>query len=204
MTILYMENKYGRDTAVHMLKDDLEEIIRSSVTPKKAVVDETSNYMSLLNTNSYQKGGWILHMLRQKLGDTIFQKAVRAYYKQYADSNADTRDLQKVFEKISGKDLAVFFDQWLYKPGIPNLDVKWGYSFKTNKTWVEIRQLQEHGFVFTLPVRVVEKAKQASIKYIDVSNRFTHIEFDGEIEELELDPGTTLLFQGIINRTISK
>jgi aminopeptidase N len=204
MTILYMENKYGKDTAVYMLQDDREQVISSEVTKKQPVVDETTNYMALLNTNSYQKGGWILHMLRQELGDQVFQKAIRAYYKQYENSNADTRDLQKVFEQVSGKDLSAFFDQWLYKPGIPNLDVKWGYSFKTNKTWIEIRQLQENGFVFTLPVGLTAKTKKTTIKNIGVRDRFTHIEVDGEIEEVVLDPETTLLFQGSINKVLSK
>jgi aminopeptidase N len=204
MTILYMENKYGKDTAVYMLQEDREQVVRSSVTATRAIVDETPNYMALLNSNSYQKGGWVLHMLRQELGDAVFHKAVKAYYKQYANSNADTRDLQKVFEQTSGKDLSVFFDQWLYKPGIPNLDVKWGYSFKTNKTWMEIRQLQENGFVFKLPVQLKSKGPKPVIKNIDVSNRYTLVEFDGEMEDVLLDPETTLLYQGTLNRIITK
>ncbi|MCG2616448.1 M1 family metallopeptidase [Terrimonas sp. NA20] len=204
MTILYMEDKYGKDTAIHMLQTDREQVIKSGVTSKRSVVDETTNYMALLNTNSYQKGGWVLHMLRHELGDEVFQKAIRAYYKQYTNSNADTRDLQKVIEQVSGKNLSVFFDQWLYKPGLPDLDVKWGYGFKTNKTWIEIRQLQQNGFVFTLPVQLKVKTKNVTTNNIQVSNRYTYVEFDGEIEELLLDPATTLLFKAVTHHELAK
>lgn len=204
MTVLYMENKYGKDTAVHMLQEDREQVIRSSVTKTRAIVDETPNYMDLLNSNSYQKGGWVLHMLRQQLGDSVFHKSIRAYYKQYANSNADTRDLQKVVEQVSGKDLSIFFDQWLYRPGIPNLGVTWGYNEKTKKTWIEVKQLQENDFAFTLPVKLLNKAGSHMVRRIDVSSRFTHIEMEGETLEVELDPDTTLLFQATLNKGLTK
>lgn len=203
MTILYMENKYGKDTAVYMLQEDREQVIRSSAT-KRAIVDETPNYMDLLNSNSYQKGGWVLHMLRKQLGDDVFQKAIRAYYKEYANSNADTRDLQKVFEQVSGKDLSVFFDQWLYRPGIPNLGITWGYNEKTKKTWIEVKQLQENDFAFTLPVKLITKSGKGSIENIDIRNRFTHIEIDGDTQDLIDDPETILLFQRTLSRVATK
>ncbi len=68
MTILYMESKYGKDTAIAMLKEDREQAIAFGKTNPLPVVNGTSDYMSLLNANSYQKGGWVLHMLRKDLG----------------------------------------------------------------------------------------------------------------------------------------
>ena len=89
--------------------------------------------MELLNANSYQKGGWVLHMLRRQLGDSVFHESIRTYYATYAGKNADTRDLQKIFEKVSGKNLSTFFQQWLYTPGIPKLDISWKYLTKEKK-----------------------------------------------------------------------
>ena len=88
--------------------------------------------MKLLNANSYQKGGWILHMLRSQLGDSVFWKSIRKYYATYAGRNADTRDLQKVFEKVSGKNLKQFFNQWLYTTGQPELEITWRYDADEN------------------------------------------------------------------------
>jgi len=64
------------------------------------VDDESNNLLALLNTNSYQKGGWVLHMLRRKLGDSLFWKGIQTYYATYNGGNASTSDLQKIFEEI--------------------------------------------------------------------------------------------------------
>ena len=95
----------------------------------RPVVDSNvTSYMDLLNTNSYQKGGWVLHMLRSQLGDSAFWKGIRIYYARYAGKNASTEDLQKVFEEVSGGSLSQFFKQWLYTGGQPDLAVSWKYD----------------------------------------------------------------------------
>ena len=122
-TILYFENKYGKDTAMKMLKEDREQIIAySKESINQLLILTETDYMKLLNVNSYQKGGWILHMLRCELGDSVFWRSIRKYYATYAGGVAGTRDLQKVFENVSGKNLKHFFDQWLYTAGQPELD----------------------------------------------------------------------------------
>ena len=72
MTILYMENKYGKDTAAYMLEEDRQEVIAFAKNSDRPVVDNTKDFMELLNANSYQKGGWVLHMLRRQLGGFYF------------------------------------------------------------------------------------------------------------------------------------
>ncbi len=69
--------------------------------------------VELLNTNSYQKGAWTLHMLRSMLGDTSFFRGIREYYRLHRHSSATSDDLCEVFERVSKKNLRWFFDQWL-------------------------------------------------------------------------------------------
>ena len=197
MTILYMENKYGKDKAVSMLKEDRDQVINSPVTVKRPVVDETTDYMALLNTNSYQKGGWILHMLRRQLGDQVFHKAVRTYYAKYAGGNADTRDLQKVFEAVSGKDLSVFFDQWLYTPGVPQVEIGWNYSAEKKKLVLSIRQLQEKEFTFPLQILVKSDSGKATVETVMVNQRSQVIELPVTtvVSDIVPDPETSLLFK---------
>ena len=76
------------------------------------VVDSLSPYMDLLNANSYQKGAWVLHMLRNEVGDSAFHKIIRSYYQQYKGSNADTRDFEAITERVSERNLKWFLDQW--------------------------------------------------------------------------------------------
>src|SRR5687767_14570272 len=107
MTILYMEEKYGLDTARKMVEQDRREVIEHVKTSNRSIVDNTTNYMELLNTNSYQKGGWVLHMLRRELGDSVFWRGIRKYYSTYAGKTADTDDFRKIMEEVSKKDLKV-------------------------------------------------------------------------------------------------
>lgn len=154
-TILYFENKYGKDTAIKMLKEDREQVIAYSKESKKAIVDTPeTDYMKLLNVNSYQKGGWVLHMLRCELGDSVFWRSIRKYYATYGGSIAGTEDLQKVFESVSGKKLKQFFDQWLYTTGQPDINISWKYNETDKTVYVDIKQLQEKAFRFSITLEL--------------------------------------------------
>ena len=175
-TILYFENKYGKDTARRMLAEDRAQVIEFSRTSSKAVVDtDETDYMNLLNPNSYQKGGWVLHMLRSELGDSVFWKSIRKYYATYAGGIADTRDLQKVFEDVSGKNLKQFFDQWLYTPGQPQLHIEWRYDATAKSILIDIKQLQKNTFQFPLSLKLKYSAGNSKTERIFVNNTTTSL-----------------------------
>ncbi|MEO8433994.1 MAG: M1 family metallopeptidase [Pyrinomonadaceae bacterium] len=79
----------------------------------------TEDLFKLLNGNNYQKGAWVLHMLRSRLGDDAFFRGVRDYYNSHRDSIATSEDLRMALERASGKKLKVFFDRWIYGSGHP-------------------------------------------------------------------------------------
>ena len=88
----------GKEMSVDRLK-----VISGVKDSKTPVVDtETKNYMDLLNSNSYQKGSWVLHMLKYQVGDSMFWKGIRNFYKLYAGKNASTDDFRKVMETDIG------------------------------------------------------------------------------------------------------
>ncbi len=70
----------------------------------------------------YPKGGWVLHMLRRKLGDALFWKALRLYTRRHEKGSVETVDLIRAFEDASGKNLTGFFDQWVMSPGHPEIE----------------------------------------------------------------------------------
>jgi len=82
-------------------------------------------------------------MLRRQLGDAVFHQFIRSYYEQYKEKNADTRDLETVAEKVSGKNLDVFFRQWLYATGLPQLTIRWKYLTKEKKIIITVEQTQK-------------------------------------------------------------
>jgi aminopeptidase N len=110
--------------------------------------------MELLNPNSYQKGGWVLHMLRRKIGDSLFWKAVSTYYTTYRNGNASTEDLEKIVETVSGQDLHDFFHQWLYTPGHPNVRLEWWFDAANDALFITTTQLQPTSFAFPLELSI--------------------------------------------------
>jgi len=197
-TILYFENKYGKDTAIKMLKQDREQVITFSKESDKAIVDtDEKNYMRLLNANSYQKGGWVLHMLRSQLGDDIFWRSIKKYYAVYGGGIADTRDLQKIFEEISGKDLKQFFDQWLYTPGQPKLDISWTYNASEKNVYIEIKQLQKDIFKFPLEIKINDGGKKEKV-FIDKAATTLKIKAEKKPAALIIDPDTQLLMSSLV------
>jgi aminopeptidase N len=197
-TILYFENKYGRDTIVNMLKQNREDVIEYSKKSDKPVVDLLqTDFMKLLNANSYQKGGWVLHMIRQELGDSVFWKSIRKYYEIYAGGIAGTEDLQKVFEDISGKNLKQFFTQWLYTPGQPELKLNWEYN-KTSKTLkATVQQMQKKLFEFPLEIKIIYGDGKFLYKQINISGQSTSFSLSANQKPttLILDPDVQLLFE---------
>jgi aminopeptidase N len=78
-------------------------------------------YETLLNAENYEKGAWILHMLRGLVGDAAFFDGVRDYYATLRDGTAWTSDFVRVMEESSGRPLDWFFSQWVARPGMPAL-----------------------------------------------------------------------------------
>ena len=198
-TILYFENKYGKDTAIKMLKEDRSQVIDFSKKTNKAIVDtEEKDYMKLLNANSYQKGGFVLHMLRCELGDSVFWRSIRKYYATYAGSIADTRDLQKVFEEVSRKDLKQFFDQWLYTTGQPDLEITWKYDADRSLI-MDINQLQKNVFKFPLTFKINTSSGSKKEKvFVDKAITSLKIKQGEKPVSIIVDPDTELLIKSSI------
>jgi aminopeptidase N len=199
MTILYMENKYGTDTARKMLMEDRQQVIEFVRSSDRTVVDNDRNYLQLLNPNSYQKGGWILHMLRRQLGDSVFWRGVRKYYARYAGKTADSKDFASVFEEVSGKKLETFFGQWLYAPGIPQLNVNWKHLHGENKVEIMVEQVQRGATIFQFPLKIKVGEKIHEIAITKRSEKFTITVKEHDVR-IKLDPDVSLLFSATINQ----
>ena len=135
-------------------------------------------------------------MLRRQLGDSIFHQIIRSYYDIYKGKNADTKDFEKIVEKISGKDLSIFFRQWLYTPGLPQLKIRWKYLRKEKKISVKVDQLQKNIFQFPLDIAITDN-KSKIVKQM-ITKRSEAFIFPAKNKPLKVaaDPFTSLLFDG--------
>lgn len=199
-TNLYLEQKYGKEKLNERLINERNKIIRFYERQKTPVIDkEQQNYMKLLNANSYEKGGWFLHMLRKKIGDDLFWKSIRSYYQKYKFDNALTIDFQQVVEQITNKSLDSFFDQWLYGIGQPILDLHW--KNKGNKLQIQLDQIQTTKTIFQFPLELLIKYSNGSseLKTVEISKKKQSFAFPLKyhITEIVLDPNISLLYRSI-------
>ncbi len=106
-----------------------QRVLSAEEVKTRAVVDTTqTDLMELLNANSYQKGGFVLHMLRQQVGDSAWIRGIRRYYAAHRHANGTTEDLRQAVEAESKTDLRWFFDQWLRRPGYAELTTSWTFD----------------------------------------------------------------------------
>jgi len=194
--ILYQESVYGDERRKEELALDRKQIIDYYKKNSSPIVDPSiKDPMKVLSTNTYQKGGWVLNMLRHKLGDVVFWKGIREYYASFRNANAMTADFQKVMEKISGKNLESFFQQWIFTKGHP--EIKWEWSYKKGKVIVNLEQLQDH-HTFQFPMEFeVQKDGKSSISSVQVNDTKAtfEIDFDSRPETVNLDPNLWLLYE---------
>lgn len=143
----------------------------------------------------YEKGAWVLHMLRFVVGDDNFWQILKEYAQLYAYSNASTEDFQAVCEQIFGADLGWFFDQWIYEAGYPVYQFGWGSSAQ-NRVRVVINQIQEELPLFSMPVELEFILPSGSVKKVVwVEEEKNVFEFDFQERPLNVlfDPDSWIL-----------
>jgi len=201
-TNLYFEYTYGHDRLVTEAKAQRKQVTEYFKKNPAPIVDTTiTDINKVLSTNTYQKAGWVLHMLRHEIGDVAFHKGIREYYATYRNSNALTPDFQRIMESNSGKDLDLFFDQWLYKGGHPQLSGSWSYDAKTKEVIISLNQDQK-GQIFKTPMEIGWKGGQGEpvVQTVELAskNQIFRLSASAKPTSLTLDPNTWLLFEGEI------
>jgi aminopeptidase N len=141
---LWNEFKYGREQADFKGFQDFSiyfgnkskenvDVIRFDYADREHMFDEIS----------YQKGGRIIHMLRNTVGDAAFFKALNLYLTRYAYKSAEIHDLRLVFEEVTGTDMNWFFNQWFLSSGHPVLNIQNTFDPERKEVSVTIRQNQD-------------------------------------------------------------
>jgi aminopeptidase N len=197
-TLLFIEHAYGRDEFADGLRRSRQTVLDFyAKTPDYRVVHANLDDMSQVTTSmTYQKGGWVLHMLRQRLGDDRFWAGIRAYYRRFKDASATTADFRQAMEQVSGEDLSSFFAEWLYRGGVPRLAGTWSWDRAAEAVTLDLRQVQP-GAPFHVTVEVGLEAPGAPVRVerVEMTSASTSATFkvDQEPAALVLDPNVRLL-----------
>ncbi len=174
--------------------------MESSVVNRPVIDLAESDLFALLNANNYQKGAWILRMLRREVGDPTFFGGLREYYATFRDSTALTRDLAALMERRAGRSLEWFFRQWLYQPGYPRLQGTWSHDPASGALRLRVRQVQaaEWGhYRLTLPIAVELRSGRTHRVDVEVAGSATTLvevgTFAARPVRVHIDPEAELL-----------
>lgn len=168
LAALYLEHRYGRRRLAETMAQSRRRVVQyARRRPESAVIDSSiRNLNRLLSPNSYQKGAWVLHMLRRHLGEEDFWASLKEFYRRFRDGNALSADFQAVVEEQSGLKMGWFFQQWLRRAGHPKLQGSWSYDAESRS--LELTLLQESNlrpFIFELDVAVRLEGEHPEVRH---------------------------------------
>lgn len=202
-TLLFIEHAYGRDEFVKGLKSSKLRIDKfDEDNPDYRIIHDNLDDMKKVSTGqTYQKGAWALHMLRNLVGTDTFWKGIQTYYAEYQDLNASTADFRRHMEEASGMELKGFFDQWLRRGGQPTVELAWSYDAGRKKLDLSVDQTQDaDSFSFPLEIGVVDSSGEMQVMRVDIDQRNSKhsLDFEEMPTNVVLDPMVTILMHGEI------
>lgn len=196
---LWLEHKYGTDAADYHRREVADGYFGQAEQRMHPLVDfQYNSREDMFDAHSYNKGGCILHMLRNYMGDEAFFEGLKKYLTDNQFSTGESHQLRLALEAVSGEDLNWFFNQWYYHSGHPILDISYEYDAANKKMKVTVLQKQEAKdnvpYIYDLPValdiystegqapkrekiRVTQRAQTFSF---DLPNKPVAVDFDAD------------------------
>lgn len=203
LTQIYMEKTYGKEVFHNRLKTDRDRVTYYHKIRQTPIVDEIGalNPMEMLNPNSYQKAGWVLHMLRQEIGEESFRTLLQTFYNRFKTGNATTEDFRQLTEELTEKDWKLFFNQWLYTSGHPVLELEWNYDETADEINLSVIQKQEFTFVFPLEIEF-KSDNRIKTEHFQIEHKTSEfkIPFDSFPTQITPDPEVKLLFEYLLKK----
>lgn len=193
---LYFRARDGEAAFRDRMEAARETMLGSDVIGQAIVDSSTNDLFSLLNANNYQKGAWVLHMLRGRVGDEPFFRGIRAYFEGHRHGLGDTEGLRHALEEASGASLEAFFEQWVRSPGVPYLEAEWWQE--GDDLYLSVAQVQPREwptFELRTDVEILRADGYRIRRAIELSEREQTVRLggDGGARELVLDPDGWLL-----------
>ena len=202
MEAAYREQRIGRDDYMSEIRQDAADFLINDTMNKKRrplfnlnAMDVDALFDDSNNSTTYQKGGAVLHQLREQVGTEAFWKAINIYLNAHKFANAESTDLRKAMEQASGQDLGWWFDQWVYSGGAPSLNVTQVWHPRTKTLTVSVAQIQKADAItpgaFRLPLDIkFTTASGDETEKMEITKRLQVFSYKlpARPSKLELDP----------------
>ncbi|MGE0479913.1 MAG: M1 family aminopeptidase [Phycisphaerae bacterium] len=208
---VWSEHEYGRDeydfdvwmNARGVADSDRLDLRGGVVFP---FYDKPMDVFSRGSSNPYGKGAAAIHQLRMSLGDELFWQCIREYLHRFAYKTAETDDLRKVIDDVSGRSYERFFHQWLYRPGVPTVKVDYAWDESAGGVKLSFTQIQEikaeqPAFTLDIELRAVFDggSSRDAVVHMESRARDYVLACDREPRILAVDPRATLLARVELN-----
>jgi len=177
---MWEEYKRGKMAADYARLNDLQSYLREAESKREPLIRfNNKSPDDMFDSHSYAKGGCVLSMLRNVVGDTAFYQSLALYLKTNEFKSAEIHHLRFAFEEVTGQDLNWFFDQWFMQPGHPDIVVLDSYTDGKLKITVYQNQDSLYAPIFKLPVKLEIYTDSAKItKHITVNKAKQQFEFE--------------------------
>jgi aminopeptidase N len=197
---------YGDDYFQWERRNELNSIIEADKKDRLPVVSLNSG-----GARIYQKGSSILDMLRYVLGNEQYRRVIKYYLNKHAYGNVETNDLERAVHECLGITLDWFFDEWLYRGGMPTYDVKWeSLSGQTRVTINQTQQIDDVVGYFKMPTTIevyyrdgskslIKQMTDGKTTIIDIANASNK-----EVAFVLFDPQCQIVKQLNMNRTYNE
>ena len=197
---LYDGHKNGHDELLYSMYQSGKGIISQPNQTNAMVRRDWQRPEELFNYLAYPKGAWVLHMLRSQLGPDLFRKCVKTYLEKFEYGNAETEDLNRIIEEMSGRNFDRFFDQWVYHAGYPDIQANYSWDERTKLAKLSLSQnqkLSEDVLLFHFPLTVRFKTKGGGVIdrqiTVDQASEDFYFPLPEAPEIVRLDPELTVL-----------
>ena len=205
--VLWAEYKHGKDEGDFVNARDMNGYIQSGSGAKDLVRFYYKDKEDMFDAVSYNKGGRILHMLRNYVGDEAFFKSLNKYLTANKFGNGSAHKLRLAFEEVTGKDLNWFFNQWYFGNSHPKLNINYAYdeASKTQKIFIE--QTQSGDKIFKLPLAIDIYQGNNKVRYnVWAENKSDTFSFavNSKPEQVNVDADKILLAEKKDNKTLAE
>jgi len=171
-------------------------------------ITDTSSVSNIFNKIVYDKGSWVLHMLRHILGDDVFFDVLKNYVSdmRWQYGSVSTANFKTICEEKSGLDLSPFFEQWLYHPYYPIYKYSWSSLFSGTTEYTVVLQLDQiqNTTLYQMPIDVWIGFQDGSDTTIVVQNdawqQTYSLKFPKKPVDVQLDPQHWILRE--VNRDV--
>jgi len=201
---LWFAHKYGKDKADANMYSDVQTYMTSQSENKDLVRFYYMDREDMFDTVSYHKGNAILHMLRDVIGDEAFFEGMNTFLTTYKYGTAEAHQLRLVFEKVSGKDLNWFFNQWYYGNGHIKMNVTYDYNTINKTVTVNVNQ-KGKTFKFPLSIDIYEETgKTTHNVWVDSAQNSFTFSFNKLPKLINIDAKHVLLAEIAVKKTLNE